>query len=77
MGGDRLKGVKLVSTGVSNTQNDPAQALPQRLLDSVGVWNSVDRDNGLGPGHPTDLGVVVTQAGEDGAQYLPGLVGSH
>ena len=76
-GGDRLKGAKLASTGASNARNDPAQALPQRLLDTVGVWNSVDGDNGLGHGHPADLGVVVTQAGEDGGQYLPGLVWSH
>ena len=77
MGGDRRKGAKLASTGASNTQNDLAQALPQRLLDSVGVWNSVDGDNGLGNGHPADLSVVVTHAGEDGGQYLPGLVWSH
>ena len=69
--------MKLASTGVSNARNDPAQALPQRLLDSVGVWNSVDGDNGLCHGHPADLGVVITQAGKDGAQYLPSLVQSH
>ena len=77
MGSDRLKGAKLTSTGASDARKDPAQALPQRLLDPVGVWNSVDGDNGLGHGHPTDLGVVVTQASEDGGHYLPGLVRSH
>ena len=75
--GSKLKGAKLASTSVSNARNDLAQALPQRLLDSVGVWNSVHWDNGLGHGHPADLGVVITQAGEDGAQYLSGLVWSH
>ena len=75
-GGDRLKGMKLASTGASNARNDAAQALPQRLLDPVGVWNGVDWDNGLGHGHPADLGVVITQAGEDRGHYLPGLVWS-
>ena len=51
--------------------------LSQRLLDPVGVWNSVDGDNGLGQSHPADLGVAVTQAGEDRGHYLPGLVQSH
>ena len=77
MRGNRLKGTKLASAGVSDARNDLAQALPQRLLDPVGVWNGVDRDNGLGHGHPADLGVVVTQAGEDRGHYLPGLVRSH
>ena len=49
------KGMKLTFTGVSDARNDPAQALPQRLLDPVGVWNN------LGHGHPADLGVVITQ----------------
>ena len=40
--GGRLKGTKLTSTGASNARNNPAQALPQRLLDPVGVWNGVD-----------------------------------
>ena len=75
--GSRLKGKKLTSTGASDAGNDPAQALPQRLLDPVGVWNGVDWDNGLGHGHPTDLGVVITQAGENRGHYLPGLVQSH
>ena len=74
---NRLKGMKLTSPGASYARNDPAQAFPQRLLDLVGVWDSVDWNNSLGHGHPTDLGVVVTQTGEDGAQYLPGLVRSH
>ena len=69
----RLKGMKLTSTGVSDARNDLAQALPQGLLDQVGVWNDVDWDNGLGHGHPADLSVVITQAGH----YLPGLVQSH
>ena len=60
----------------SNARNDPAQALPQRLLDPVGVWNSVDGDNCLGHGHPADLGVVIGE-GEDRGHYLPGLVRSH
>ena len=77
MGGDRLKGTKLASAGASDARNDPAQALPQRLLDPVGVWNGVDGDNGLGHGHPADLGVVITQAGEDRGHYLPSLVRSH
>ena len=55
MGGGRLKGAKLASTSASDARNDPAQALPQRLLDPVGVWNGVDGDNGLGHGHPADL----------------------
>ena len=76
-GGNRLKGTKLASAGASDTRNDPAQALPQRLLDPVGVWNGLDGDNSLGHGHPTDLGVVITQAGEDRGHYLPGLVQSH
>ena len=62
---------------MSDARNDPAQALPQRLLEPVGVWNGVDWDNGLGHGHPTDLGVVITQAGENRGHYLPGLVRSH
>ena len=74
MRGSRLKGTNLTSTGVSDARNDPAQALPQRLLDPVGVWNGLDWDNGLGHGHPTDLGVVITQAGENRGHYLPGLV---
>ena len=69
--------MKLTPTGVSDARNDPAQALPQRLLDPVGVWNGVDWDNGLGHGHPADLGVVITQAGEDRGHYLPSLVRSH
>ena len=69
--------MKLTFTGVSDGRNDPAQALPQRLLDPVGVWNGVDWDNGLGHGHPADLSVVITQTGEDGGHYLPGLVRSH
>ena len=69
--------MKLTSTGVSDARNDPAQALPQRLLDPVGVWNGVDWDNGLGHGHPADLGVVITQAGEDRGHYLLGLVRSY
>ena len=69
--------MKLASTGTSDARDDPAQALPQRLLDPVGVWNGVDRDNGLGHGHPADLSVVITQAGEDRGHYLPGLVRSH
>ena len=51
--------MKLTFTGASDSRNDPAQALPQRLLDPVGVWNGVDWDNGLGHGHPTDLSVVI------------------
>ena len=74
--GNRLKGMKLTSAGVSDARNDPAQAFSQRLLDPVSVRDSVDWNNGLGHGHPADLSVVVTQAGEDGAQYLPGLVWS-
>ena len=58
MAADRLKGTKLTPTGVSDARNDPAEALPQRLLDPVGVWNGVDWDNGLGHGHPADLGVL-------------------
>ena len=77
MGGGRLKGTKLTSTGVSDARNDPAQALPQRLLDPVGVWNGVDWDNDLGHGHPADLSVVITQAGENRGHYLPSLVRSH
>ena len=69
--------MKLTFTGASDARNDPAQALPQRLLDPVGVWNGVDWDNGLGHGHSADLGVVITQAGEDRSHYLPGLVRSH
>ena len=69
--------MKLTSTGASDARNDPAQALPQRLLDPVGVWNGVDWDNGLGHGHPADLSVVITQAGENRGHYLPGLVQSH
>ena len=68
--------MKLASAGASDARNDAAQALPQRLLDLVGVWNGVDWDNGLGHGHPADLGVVITQAGEDRGHYLPGLVWS-
>ena len=75
--GSRLKGTKLTSTGANNARNDLGQALPQRLLDPVGVRNSVDWDNGLGHGHPTDLGIVITQAGENRGHYLPGLVRSH
>ena len=77
MRGGRLKGMKLTFTGASDARNDPAQALPQGLLDPVGVWNGVDWDNGLGHGHPTDLGVVITQAGEDRGHYLSGLVWTH
>ena len=55
----------------------PAQALPQRLLDPVGVWNGVDGDYSLGHGHSADLGVVITQAGEDRGHYGPSLVRSH
>ena len=51
--------------------------LYQRLLDRVGIRDSVHWNNGLGHGHPTHLSVVVGQAGENGAQYLPGLVRSH
>ena len=69
--------MKLTFTGASDARNDPAQALPQRLLDPVGVWNGVDWDNGLGHGHPADLGVVITQADEDRGHYLHGLVRSH
>ena len=64
---DRLKGMKLTSAGASNARNNPAQAFAQRLLDPVGVRDSVHWNNGLGHGHPADLSVVVTQAGEDGA----------
>ena len=77
MGGNRLKGAKLAPTGPSNSLNNPAQALPRRLLNLVGVWNDVDGDYGLGHGHSTDLGVVITQAGEDRGHYLPSLVRSH
>ena len=49
-GVDRLKGMKLTSTRVSDARNDAAQALPQRLLDPIGVWNGVDWDNSLGHG---------------------------
>ena len=42
----------------------------------VGVWNGVNWDHGLGHGHPTDLGIVIAHTGEDGRQYLPGLIGS-
>ena len=69
--------MKLTFTGASDARNDSAQAVPQRLLNPVGVWNGVDWDNGLGHGHPTDLEVVITQAGEDRGHYLPGLVQSH
>ena len=69
--------MKLTPTGVSDAWNDPAQALPQRLLDPVGIWNGVDWDNGLGHGNPADLGVVITQAGENRGHYLPDLVRSH
>ena len=77
MRGGRLKGKKLISTGASDARNDPTQALPQRLLDPVGVWNGVDGDNSLGHGHPADLGVVITQAGKNRGHYLPSLVQSH
>ena len=77
MRGGRLKGTKLTSAGASDARNDPAQAFPRRLLDPIGVWNGVNWDNGLGHGHPADLGVVITQAGEDGGHYLPGLVRSY
>ena len=33
----------------------------------------VNRDHGLGHGHPTDLSIVIAHTGEDGRQYLPGL----
>ena len=69
--------MKLTSTGASDARNDLTQALPQRLLDPVGVWNDVDWDNGLGHGHPTDLSIVITQAGKNRDHYLPGLVRSH
>ena len=75
--GGRLKGTKLTLTGAGDARNDLAQALPQRLLDPVGVWNGVDWDNGLGHGHPADLDVVITLAGENRGHYLPSLVRSH
>ena len=61
---------------MSDARNDPAQALPQGLLDPVGVWNGVDWDNGLGHGHPADLGVVITQAGEIEAIICPAWSGA-
>ena len=69
--------MKLTSTGARNARNDPAQALPQRLLDPVGVRDGVDWNNGLGHGHPADLSVVITQAGKNRGHYLPGLVWSY
>ena len=63
--GSRHSGAKLIPTSVSNTRNDPAHTLPERLLDPVGVWNGVDWDYGLGHGHSADLSVVITEAGEN------------
>ena len=77
MRGDSLKGMKLTSTGASDARNDPAQAFPQRLLDPVGVRDSVDWNNGLGHGHSADLSVVITQAGKNRGHYLPSLVRSY
>ena len=64
--GSRFKGTQFASTGASYTGDDPAYTLPERLLDPVGVGNGVDRDYGLGHGHPADLGIVVAHTGEDG-----------
>ena len=64
--GSRFKGMQFTSAGPSYTRDDPAYTLPEGLLDPVGVGNGVDRDYGLGHGHPAHLGVVVAHAGEDG-----------
>ena len=64
--GSRFKGTQFTSSGLSYTRDDPAYTLPERLLDPVGVGNGVDRDYGLGHGHPTHLSVAVAHAGEDG-----------
>ena len=58
--------MQFTSAGASYTGDDPAYTLLERLLDPVGVGNGVDRDYGLGHGHPTDLSIVVAHTGEDG-----------
>ena len=58
--------MQFIYAGPSYTGDDLAYTLPERLLDPVGVGNGVDRDYGLGHGHPAHLGVVVAHAGEDG-----------
>ena len=76
MRGSGFKGMQPTSAGTGDTGDDPAYALPERLLYLVGVWNGVNRDHGLGHGHPADLGIVIAHTGEDGRQHLPGLIGS-
>ena len=58
--------MQFASAGEGYTGNDLAYTLPERLLDPVGVGNGVNRDYGLGHGHPTDLSIVVAHTGEDG-----------
>ena len=76
MRGSGFKEMQPTSAGTGDTGDDLAYALPQRLLYPVGVWNGVNRDHGLGHGHPADLGIVIAHTCEDGRQYLPRLIGS-
>ena len=76
MRGSEFKGMQPTSAGTGNTGDNPAYALPERLLYPVGIWNGVNQDHGLGHGHPADLGIVIAHTGEDCRQYLPGLIGS-
>ena len=76
MRGSGLEGMQLTSTVTGDTGDDPAYTLPERLVDLVGVWNGVNWDHSLGHDHPADLGIVIAHTGEDGRQYLPGLIGS-
>ena len=76
MRGSGFEGTQLTSTGTGDTGDDPAYTLPERLLHLVGVRNGVNRDHGLGHDHPADLGIVIAHTGEDGRQYLLGLIGS-
>ena len=75
-GGCGHSGASSSHTSSGNTGDDPTHALPEGLLDPVGVWDSVDWDHSLGHGHSTDLGVVVAEASEDGGQDMSGLVWS-
>ena len=64
--GSRFKGMQPTSAGTGDTRDDPAYALPERLLHLVGVWNGVNRDHRLGHGHLLDLSIVIAHTGEDG-----------
>ena len=77
MRGSGFKGTQPTPAGTGDTGDDLAYALPERLLYPVGVWNGVNRDHGLGHGHPADLGIVIAHTGEGSRQYLPGLIRSN